>query len=84
MNLPGSVIPIHQSLTQPLLLAGAPRTLAILNGTVAAAVTLGLQSLYALPACLAIHLISVALAKKDPYFLQVLTRSLHKKSYYNV
>jgi type IV secretion system protein VirB3 len=39
----GFEVPLHQSLTQPLLLGGAPRSLAIVNGTLAAALGFGLQ-----------------------------------------
>mgnify|MGYP003652820012 CR=1 FL=1 len=40
---PGFEIPLHRSLTEPIFLGGAPRTVAIANGTLAAAVGLGLQ-----------------------------------------
>ena len=39
----GFEAPIHRSLGAPILLGGAPRTIAIVNGTIAAAVGLGLQ-----------------------------------------
>jgi len=39
----GYAIPLRRSLTEPILLGGAPRTAAILNGTLAAAFGLGLQ-----------------------------------------
>jgi type IV secretion system protein VirB3 len=42
-DLPGFEVPLHRSLTEPILLGGAPRTVAIANGTLAAAVGLGLQ-----------------------------------------
>ena len=35
--------PVHRALTEPILLAGAPRAVAILNGTVSAAIGLGLR-----------------------------------------
>jgi len=34
---------VHRSLTEPILLGGAPRSIAILNGTLAAALGLGLR-----------------------------------------
>ena len=37
----GFEVPLHRSLTEPILLGGAPRTVAIANGTLAAAVGLG-------------------------------------------
>ena len=33
---PGFEVPLHRSLTEPILLGGAPRSVAILNGTLAA------------------------------------------------
>jgi type IV secretion system protein TrbD len=41
--LEGYSVPVHRSLTEPMMMAGAPRGVAILNGTIAAAVGLGLQ-----------------------------------------
>ena len=42
-HLEGYEAPIHRSLAEPILLGGAPRGLAIVNGTIAAAMGLGLQ-----------------------------------------
>ena len=42
-DVPGFVVPVHRALTEPILLGGAPRAIAIVNGTVAAAMGLGLQ-----------------------------------------
>src|SRR3546814_21172792 len=39
----GFEVPLHRSLTEPILLGGAPRTVAIANGQLAAALGLGLQ-----------------------------------------
>ena len=43
MTIQGFEVPLHRSLTEPILLAGAPRSLAILIGTLAAALGLGLR-----------------------------------------
>ena len=40
-HLEGFEVPIHASLSAPILLGGAPRGIAIVNGTVAAALGLG-------------------------------------------
>ena len=37
----GFYAPVHRALTEPILLGGAPRAVAILNGTLAAAVRSG-------------------------------------------
>ena len=39
----GFFAPVHRSLTEPILLGGAPRAVAIANGTIAAAIALGLR-----------------------------------------
>ena len=41
--VPGFYVPVHRALTEPILLGGAPRTVAITNGTLAAALGLGLR-----------------------------------------
>lgn len=77
------IAPIHQSLTEPILLAGVPREIAILNGTLAAALGLGLQSWFAVPLCLVIHILAVMGTKKDKQFFDCFRRSLKQKNYYS-
>ena len=36
-QIPGFVAPVHRALTVPILMGGAPRSIAIVNGTLAAA-----------------------------------------------
>jgi type IV secretion system protein VirB3 len=75
--IPGFVIPVHRALTEPILLAGAPRSIAILNGTFAAAIGLGLQLwLVGLLIWIAGHLAAVWAAKRDPLFVDVVRRHL--------
>ncbi len=74
-SMPGYEVPLHRSLTEPILLAGAPRSFAILNGTLAAAIGLGLRLWIAgLLIWLAGHAIAVWVTRKDPEFLTVLSR----------
>jgi len=78
----GYAIPIHRSLTEPMMMAGAPRSIAILNGTIAAAVGLGLQMWIAGIVLFAVgHGLAVAAAKKDPLFARVGVRHLKHPSY---
>ena len=42
-------VPIHRSLTQPIMFAGLPRSLGLLLWTVAAAFALGLHQLWMIP-----------------------------------
>ena len=80
----GFSVPIHRSLTQPILLGGAPREFAILNCTLAAVVVLALHSLLGIPLFFFIHGIAVMLAKHDPQFLETFKRHIHHKQYYGV
>ena len=78
----GFEIPLHRSLTQPILLGGAPRAIAIVNGTIAAALGLGLRLwLAGLLLWVIGHSIAVFAAKRDPDFAEVLRRHLRHKAY---
>jgi len=82
VSIEGFEVPLHRSLTEPILLAGAPRAVAIVNGTVAAAVGLGLQLWIAgLLLWAAGHSIAVFAAKRDPQFADVLRRHLKQRSH---
>ena len=73
----GFYAPVHRSLTEAILLRGAPRAIAILNGTLAAAVGLGLR-LWIVGAALWLlgHVAAVWAAKRDPDFVDVVRRHL--------
>ena len=78
----GFEVPLHRSLTEPILLAGAPRALAIVNGTVAAALGLGLRMWIAGLLFWALgHTVAVFAAKRDPDFAEALRRHLRQKAY---
>lgn len=79
-HVEGFEVPIHASLGSPILLGGAPRGIAILNGTLAAAIGLGLQQWIAgLVLWIAGHSLAVFAARRDPDFAQVLLRHLRLK-----
>jgi type IV secretion system protein VirB3 len=81
-HIDGFEAPIHASLGQPILLAGAPRGLAIVNGTIAAAVGLGLQQWLVGIAVWAVgHSLAVFAARRDPDFAPVLLRHLRQKGH---
>ena len=75
--VPGFYAPVHRALSEPILLAGAPRAVAIVNGTLAAAVGLGLR-LWLVGAAIWLigHLAAVWAAKRDPAFVEVVRRHL--------
>jgi type IV secretory pathway TrbD component len=73
----GFYAPVHRALTEPILLGGAPRAVAIANATLAAAVGLGLRLWIAGAAIWLIgHLAAVWAAKRDPAFVDVVRRHL--------
>lgn len=69
--------PVHRALYEPILLGGAPRGIAILNGTLAAALGLGLRAWLAGLAVWAVgHGLAVWAARWDPQVLDVVRRHL--------
>ena len=75
--IPGFYAPVHGALIEPILLGGAPRAIAIANGTLAAAVGLGLRLwIVGLLLWLVGHLLAVWAAKRDPDIVDVTRRHL--------
>ena len=73
--IPAFEAPVHRALTEPILLAGAPRAVAILNGTLSAAIGLGLRLwLVGLVLWAVGHMAAVWAAKRDPCFVEVVRR----------
>ena len=81
----GYRIALRTSLTRPLLLGGVPRTFAILNATVAAAIAFGLQQpLIGLPLWLVIQSAGAYASTRDPWFLETWPRAMAKPAFFNV
>ncbi len=84
-SMPGFAMPVHRALTEPILLGGAPRAVAILNGTLAAALGLGLRLWIAGLLLWAIgHAAAVWAAKRDPLFVDVVRRHLRISAHLSV
>jgi type IV secretion system protein VirB3 len=81
---PGFRIKLHHALIEPILFAGVPRRFAILNGTICAALVLGLHAIYILPISVIIHIAAMVATRKDPYFFDVALRHLRQKRFYDV
>jgi type IV secretion system protein VirB3 len=76
-EVPGFSVPVHRALTEHILLGGAPRSIAIVNGTLAAALGLGLRLwLVGIALGLLGHFAAVWAAKRDPLFVDVVRRHL--------
>ena len=75
-------MPLHRSLTETILLGGAPRAVAIVNGTFASAIGIGLQVwLVGIVVGLVGHILAVWAAKVDPQFMDVFARHVKYKSF---
>ena len=82
---PGFEAPVHRALTEPILLGGAPRAVAITNGTLAAAVGLGLRLWIAGLVLWAIgHLAAVWASKRDAQFVEVVRRHLRFPTHFGI
>ena len=75
--IPGFSAPVHRALVEPILLGGAPRALAIVNGTLAGAIGLGLRLWIGGLVLWGVgHGLAVWAAKRDPQFVDVARRHL--------
>jgi type IV secretion system protein VirB3 len=83
--VPGFTAPVHRALTEPILLAGAPRAVAIANGTLAAAIGLGLRLWVAgIVIWLIGHVAAVWAARRDAQFVDVVRRHLRYPAHLGV
>ena len=81
----GFYAPVRRSLTEPILMAGAPRAVAIINGTLAAALGLGLRLWILGVVVWAIgHMAAVWAARRDPAFVDVVRRHLRYPAHLGV
>jgi len=82
-TIAGFDVPVHRALTEQILLGGAPRAVAILNGTLAAALGLGLRLWIAGLAFWVIgHAAAVWAAKRDAQFVDVVRRHLRYPTWF--
>ncbi|MDH2399050.1 VirB3 family type IV secretion system protein [Bradyrhizobium sp. SSUT18] len=81
-EVPGFFALVHRALTEPILMGGAPRAVAIADGTLAAAIALGLRLWIPGALIWAVgHVAAVWAAKRDPQFVDVVRRHLRYPSY---
>lgn len=72
----GFEIPLHRSLTEVILLGGLPRNVGLMLWTTSVALAFGMQQLWVLPVSIVLHLLLVALTRRDPFFFEVFIRAL--------
>ena len=84
-QIPGLEATVHRALAEPILMGGAPRSIAILNGTLAAALGIGLRLwLAGLLIWFVGHMAAVWAAKRDPDFVEVVRRHLRIPGHLNI
>jgi type IV secretory pathway TrbD component len=77
----GFRVPIHRSLTEPLMMAGIPRRIAILNGFATFAMVMGAHNLWVVPLGIVSHLVLLALYRRDQYILSIIKANLSRPSF---
>jgi type IV secretion system protein TrbD len=82
MRPDGFELVLHRSLTEPILIGGAPRAAAILLGTISAVLALGLRLwLAGVGLWIVGHAAAVWLARRDPEFVEVAVRHTKHKGW---
>lgn len=66
--------PVHRSLLEQKTIGGVESRMAILNGTLAAALTFGMMTVYFLPFAVLLHLVLRWITKKDAKLIEIYTR----------
>lgn len=82
-HMEGFETPIYRSLTEKMMIAGVPRELAIVLGTLATMFGLGLHSWYVLPVFVVCYFAAARVHKKDPQAFDVFRRHIRMKRYYS-
>jgi type IV secretion system protein VirB3 len=82
-NIPtGFRLPLYRSLTEQILMAGAPKSVIVLNGTVMAFFILSMHFFWIVPLNIVVHFGAIYLTKKDDQLFDCLKVYIHKKNYY--
>lgn len=76
-------LPLYRSLTEPILFAGAPRPVIVLNLVVMFIFLISLHFIWIVPLNLFIHFGAIYITKQDPQAFECLLVYLHQKKTYN-
>jgi len=74
-------VPLYAATTERIMMGGIPRRLAILGGTVAAALVFGLHNLYVIPLILAVYVTLTVLYRLDRYFIEIVLLHIKEDDY---
>ncbi len=76
MSTEGLEVPVHRSLVARMLLAGLPRTVALVLWTGVSAFAFGLRQVWVLPIGILVHVGAAAAVKADPFFFEILVQAV--------
>jgi len=83
LDVPGFFAPVHRALTDPILMGGAPRAVAIAAASVPLAIALGLRLWIPGALIWAVgQAAAVWAAKRDPQFVDVMRLHLRYPAYF--
>jgi type IV secretory pathway TrbD component len=74
-EVPGYVVPVYRSLTAPILVAGLPRSLAILLGALASILVGAYHLFLLLPVFAIAYGVAVIVHRRDPYAFTILIQN---------
>jgi type IV secretion system protein VirB3 len=72
----GLEVPLHRSLCEPMMMAGLPRTVALVLWTGVSAFAFGLRQIWVLPIGIVLHVACAAAVKVDPYIFSIAAGAL--------
>lgn len=81
-NIPWQQLPFHRSLSEQILLLGAPKSILIINGMVLLLFIVDFHFWPIIPMSLIVHFGCIYLSKNDEQFFDCLKSYIHKKNYY--
>lgn len=74
----GFRVTVHRSLTEPLMMGGVPRHIALFNGIATFALVMGAHNLWVLPIGVITHLVLIALYRRDQHILGIIKANLSR------
>lgn len=79
----GYNIPLHRSLTEPLLMAGVPRNFCMMNLTMGLGISIMIKFYFFLLITFFLHVVMVFVTKKDPQYFEALRRHVNDKDFFD-
>lgn len=78
----GYQLPLYRSLTEQLLIAGAPASIIVWNAALLGIFVMSLFSFWIIPFNLVIHFGAIYVTRQDNQFFDCLLKYMKKKDYY--